>query len=62
MSVAIGMETSPQPGNPKSLFRPPLGVDYAVSRDGQRFLIAATVEEAPQPVTVVLHWDAGLKK
>ena len=62
MSVSAGMEKSLQPGNPKSLFKPPLGVDYAVSRDGQRFLIAAAVEEAPQPITVVLHWDAGLKK
>ncbi len=62
MSVAIGTETPLQPGNPKPLFRSPPGVDYAVSRDGQRFLMAAAVEETPQPTTVVLHWDAGLKK
>jgi Tol biopolymer transport system component len=62
LSVAIGTETPLQPGTPKPLFRPPFGVDYAVSRDGQRFLIAAAVEETRQPITVVLHWEAGLGK
>ena len=40
---------------------------YAVSPDGQRFLIprpaSAGAEGAPpSPVTVVLNWTAGLKK
>jgi hypothetical protein len=36
---------------------------YAVSADGQRFLINTTPEQAAQaPITVVLNWTAGLKK
>ncbi len=36
---------------------------YAVSADGQRFLINTTPEqEASAPITVVLNWTAGLKK
>ncbi len=36
---------------------------YAVSADGQRFLINTTPEqEATAPITVVLNWTAGLKK
>jgi hypothetical protein len=48
---------------------PPAGVpglavrSYAVSNDGQRFLIrnVAGGGTAP-PITVVLNWQAGLKK
>jgi Tol biopolymer transport system component len=36
---------------------------YAVSADGQRFLINTAPEQAaPAPITVVLNWAAGLKK
>ena len=36
---------------------------YAVSADGQRFLINSTVQESSQtPITVILNWTAGLKK
>jgi Tol biopolymer transport system component len=36
---------------------------YAVARDGQRFLISRTTDEAQSaPVTVVLNWTAGLNK
>ena len=36
---------------------------YAVSADGQRFLINTTPEQAASaPITVVLNWTAGLKK
>jgi hypothetical protein len=36
---------------------------YAVSADGRRFLIAKPLEEnAAEPITVVLNWQAGLKK
>jgi Tol biopolymer transport system component/predicted Ser/Thr protein kinase len=62
VSVEVGAGSSFQAGNPKPLFRAPPGADYDVSRDGQRFLIAAAVEDSPQPMTVVLHWDSSLKK
>ena len=37
---------------------------YAVTADGQRFLILTppVAETAPEPVTLVLNWTAGLKK
>jgi len=36
---------------------------YAVTRDGQRFLINAVVETEPNaPLTVVVNWAAGVKK
>jgi hypothetical protein len=40
---------------------------YAVSADGQRFLIprpesTGGQEAAPAPLTVVLNWTAGLRK
>jgi Tol biopolymer transport system component len=35
---------------------------YQPTRDGQRFLINAYVAGAAPPVTMVLHWQAGLKR
>jgi len=35
---------------------------YAVTADGQRFLINAVVEEPNAPLTVVVNWAAGVKK
>jgi Tol biopolymer transport system component len=36
---------------------------YAISRDGQRFLISDMIESsAPSPITVVLNWTADLKR
>jgi Tol biopolymer transport system component len=38
-------------------------VSYDVSKDGQRFLINTQVKNADtQPMSVILNWDAGLKK
>ena len=36
--------------------------NYAVSSDGQRFLVAGSTSEKSVPMTVVLNWQAGLKK
>jgi hypothetical protein len=37
--------------------------EYAVSADGQRFLVNTAPEQATSsPITVVLNWTAGLKK
>ncbi len=73
MAVPVKLGRPPaepfQPGSPKPLFALPhylggfVGRDYAVSNDGQKFLVS-TVEgsgESP-PLTVVLNWQAGLKK
>jgi hypothetical protein len=35
---------------------------FDISRDGQRFLIATTGNAQPTPITVVVNWDAELKK
>ena len=35
---------------------------FDVSGDGTHFLINASSDEAQPPITLVLNWDAGLKK
>jgi serine/threonine protein kinase len=36
---------------------------YAVTRDGQRFLLITPIEESsPSPITLVLNWTAGVRK
>ena len=42
-----------------------LGVkqQYDVTRDGQRFLLNVSLEDAASPpITIVVNWTAGLKK
>ena len=68
MAVAVG--AGPSFAVPKVLFqtRVPEGVSsrrthYVPSRDGQRFLInTQTADASPNPITVVLNWQAELKK
>jgi hypothetical protein len=33
---------------------------YAVARDGQRFIFCAPNHSAGQPITVVVNWNDGL--
>ena len=51
-------------GTVRPLFGPLLTNGYDVSSDGQRFLAVLPEERAaaPDPLTVVLNWTAGLKK
>ena len=70
------MKTSPkfEAGAPKALVdpriapaaNPALYFRYDVTADGKRFLVdtipAATDSSTPAPITVVLNWQAGLKK
>ena len=51
-------------GVPASLFQAPISVSpvidqYAVTRDGQRFIFAA-LGSSEVPITVVVNWAAGL--
>jgi len=70
MSVAVDTNSAAfQAGIPKELFETqliPLWLwrnVYAVSPDGQRFLmIVRAAQTKPQPITVVLNWPALLKK
>jgi eukaryotic-like serine/threonine-protein kinase len=68
MAVAVG--AGPSFSVPKMLFqtRVPEGVTsrrthYIPSRDGQRFLVnTQNLDASPNPITVVLNWQAELKK
>ena len=68
MAVAIG--AGPSFDVPRMLFqtRVPEGITsrrthYVPSRDGQRFLVnTQNLDEALSPITVVLNWQADLKK
>ena len=64
MAVPVKLGTTITPGTPKALFPVPLSEQqhsYAVTGDGQRFLVSRLAGEMP-PITVVLNWEAGLKK
>jgi len=42
---------------------PPYPTDYAVTADGQRFLVNTVVDQPTHPVlTVMLNWTSGLRK
>ncbi|PYS38817.1 MAG: hypothetical protein DMG14_16270 [Acidobacteria bacterium] len=55
---------------PQSLFEiPPLlsrvatgSFRYAVTSDGQRFLVLLGPNEPPQPLTVITNWQAAVKR
>jgi hypothetical protein len=57
-------------GTPHALFdvevpepNPPYPTNYAVTADGQRFLVNTVVDQPTHPaLTVILNWTAGLKK
>jgi dipeptidyl aminopeptidase/acylaminoacyl peptidase len=62
-SVSISTGGGFEAGKPRDLFRLPMWEDYAVTRDGQRFLVATSVEDNPVlPPTVVLNWTSELPR
>jgi eukaryotic-like serine/threonine-protein kinase len=66
----MGVDIAPgplalEPARPKALFHVPLNGDitqyrnhYAVTADGQRFLVDTADESTREPITVVVNWDA----
>jgi Tol biopolymer transport system component len=66
--MAVDITTSPsfQAGVPKPLFTMPAGAGaWDVTADGKRFLVAMPLQSqqnANTPITVVLNWEAALKK
>jgi eukaryotic-like serine/threonine-protein kinase len=65
MAVEIRSGAAFEAGPPKLLFDTHApNQAYAVTADGRRFIVATQVEqaEARLPITVVLNWQAGLKK
>jgi Tol biopolymer transport system component len=61
--MAVQISAS-QAGIPQPLFpMPPSVLDWDASADGKRFLVAVAINEStPAPFTVVLNWQAVLKK
>ena len=67
MAVDVNSQQSFGVGAPKLLFQTTVARyeapnRYAVSRDGQRFLINSAVEEVSHTMTVVLNWTAEIKR
>jgi Tol biopolymer transport system component len=68
MAVDIKLGTSFEMGTPAALFQTQVAGfaapnRYAVSPDGQRFLINSTIQDAsPTPLTVILNWTSSLSK
>lgn len=70
MAVSVRREPSFEAGIPQALFDThiPFAIEgsrseYAVTADGQRFLVNTPEGGAPPPtITVVMNWTADLKK
>ena len=69
MTVAVGAGHSFDAGRPRALFSPNVwrltaNQVYAVTKDGQRFLVNTTSQESSSvvPLTVVLNWTAAIHK
>jgi eukaryotic-like serine/threonine-protein kinase len=68
--MEVDITTSPafRAGVPRVLFQTPqtsistLAYAWDVTPDGKRFLLPETTQEGRTPFTVVLNWQAGLKK
>ena len=67
MAAAIDMTSGFRAETPAALFPIPNGIvfttgtQYAVSRDGQRFLVNIRQRQAPAPLTVVVNWTAAIQ-
>ena len=67
MAVDVKPGTSFEASVPKTLFDTRVlsltdfGNHYAVSADGQRFLINSTIETNASPISVLVNWTASLK-
>ena len=68
MAVSLKMRgDSIEASPPQELCRLPIegriaGFSINATRDGQRFLVPASDEQAPRPLTVVVNWPALLKR
>jgi hypothetical protein len=67
MAVAVKLGgTTFEPGVPTPLFEVPGNLtrrSYAVAGDGRRFLVRRTLDSAAtRPITVVMNWQASLKR
>ncbi len=63
--MSVDVSTTPvfQAGVPKPLFKPPASLSWDVTADGQQFLFAVRMgQNSASPYTVVLNWQATLKR
>ena len=65
MAIRTTLGASFEATDPVGLFQAPISVNpvidqYAVARDGQRFMLCAPGYSGGQPITVVVNWTAGL--
>jgi len=62
--MAVEIATTPEfkPGKPQPLGIPPFLSPRIATADGQRFLMPVPKSNKPEPYTVVMNWQAGLKK
>lgn len=70
--MAVQVKAAPkfEAGVPRMLFQagadplyPNLGTGYAVTPDGQRFLINSAIDESrASPITIFVNWTAALKR
>jgi serine/threonine protein kinase len=63
--MSVDVSTTPvfQAGMPKPMFKYPAPINWDVTADGQRFLFAVPVgQNSASPYTVVLNWQAALKR
>jgi hypothetical protein len=64
--ISVELTASLEPSLPKKLFD--AGVDsrqfheYAVSLDGQKFLLNRAIHSDPQPINVIVNWTALTKQ
>ncbi|HXW06431.1 MAG TPA: protein kinase [Vicinamibacterales bacterium] len=65
MAVSVGTGTANPLALPTPLFATGLGgpteTNYAVTPDGERFLLAKSGSERPAPLQLILNWSAGLQ-
>ena len=70
MAVQVAMSHGFEAGVPKALFRAPApaqagsfsSYQWDITADGKRFLFPAPSEQGTSPFTIVLNWQAALKK
>jgi Tol biopolymer transport system component len=63
MAVDVSGGPAFQPGTPHRLFDALAGYSLEPAADGKRFLVSLPQQDSgPQAITIVLNWEAGLKK
>ena len=65
MSVELQPGSAMDAGSPRPLFQTAVRIDprlnqYAVTGDGQRFLVLESAEPSAPPMTLVVNWNTGL--